>query len=355
MQLFRHAPLAAAACVLTVAAAAAAALALPARAAAEAAPVAPAWQAPTPATETSYSGEPGATLTIALAAAVPVPESMVAIRAVEPLPSGAVLTPTDGNPARATLRWAPTARQIGGYSLSFAASEAASATVSAPVVYHVRVVSAPAPRRIRLSGDGFTSRWALLLRRTAARSAPSRSAPAVTTLATVTPDRTKNVLLLLDAWTDGASEWVRVRLPVLPNNSTAWVPRNALGPFHEVATHLYVDRSRFTATLFAHGKPIFRTRVGVGTPYWPTPKGEFYVRDKLVSFEDPFYGPVAFGTNARSAVLTDWPAGGFVGIHGTDNPSILPGRVSHGCIRFRNDAILRLARLMPVGTPVTIT
>ena len=46
--------------------------------------------------------------------------------------------------------------------------------------------------------------------------------------------------------------------------------------------------------------------------------------------------------------------GGFVGIHGTDRPELLPGRVSHGCIRMRNPDILRLGRLMPVGTPVTI-
>ena len=65
-------------------------------------------------------------------------------------------------------------------------------------------------------------------------------------------------------------------------------------------------------------------------------------------------GPLAFGTSARSAVLTDWPEGGFVGIHGTNEPGLIPGRVSHGCIRLRNRDILRLARLMPVGTPVTI-
>jgi lipoprotein-anchoring transpeptidase ErfK/SrfK len=53
-------------------------------------------------------------------------------------------------------------------------------------------------------------------------------------------------------------------------------------------------------------------------------------------------------------VLTDWPAGGFVGIHGTNRPELLPGRVSHGCIRMRNQDILRLARLLPVGTPLTI-
>jgi lipoprotein-anchoring transpeptidase ErfK/SrfK len=28
--------------------------------------------------------------------------------------------------------------------------------------------------------------------------------------------------------------------------------------------------------------------------------------------------------------------------------------VSHGCIRMKNGDILRLARLMPIGTPVTV-
>lgn len=141
---------------------------------------------------------------------------------------------------------------------------------------------------------------------------------------------------------------------MLPNNTAGWVPRGALGGYVEVRTRLVVDLTRFTATLSRDGRPIFRTIVGVGRDEWPTPRGEFYIRNKLTEFRSPFYGPVAFGTSARSAVLTDWPAGGFVGIHGTDRPDLLPGRVSHGCIRMRNADILRLARLMPVGTTVTI-
>ena len=31
-----------------------------------------------------------------------------------------------------------------------------------------------------------------------------------------------------------------------------------------------------------------------------------------------------------------------------------PGRPSHGCIRIASLAILRLARLMPIGTPLLI-
>ena len=48
-------------------------------------------------------------------------------------------------------------------------------------------------------------------------------------------------------------------------------------------------------------------------------------------------------------------SGGEYAIHGTNRPDLLPGRVSHGCIRLRNDDIMALERLMPVGTPLTIT
>ena len=106
--------------------------------------------------------------------------------------------------------------------------------------------------------------------------------------------------------------------------------------------------------LAVHGRPVLRAPVGVGTAATPTPTGDFYVRNRLTRYRSPAYGPVAFGTSARSPDATDWPAGGFVGIHGTDRPDLVPGRVSHGCIRFRNADILVLARRMPVGTPVTI-
>ena len=36
-------------------------------------------------------------------------------------------------------------------------------------------------------------------------------------------------------------------------------------------------------------------------------------------------------------------------------PGILPGQVSLVACRLKNSDILRLGRLMPVGTPVTIT
>ncbi len=204
----------------------------------------------------------------------------------------------------------------------------------------------------RLLSQGDTTRWAYVLWPVRARAAPTLSAGAVAVVAPTTPEGADDLVLALAANAKGS--WVRIRLAVLPNNSTGWVPRSALGPFHAIRTRLVVDRERLTAVLYRAGRPVFRTRVGVGHAYWPTPHGEFYVREKLTGFDDPFYGPIAFGTSGRSAVLTDWPGGGYIGIHGTSEPQLIPGWISHGCIRMRNAAIRRLAALMPLGTPVTV-
>ena len=97
---------------------------------------------------------------------------------------------------------------------------------------------------------------------------------------------------------------------------------------------------------------MIRAPVGVGAPATPTPRGRFYIRERLRGTGGA-YGPWAFGTSAYST-LSEWPGGGVVGIHGTNQPGLLPGRPSHGCIRVRNRDIRRLARLMPIGTPVRI-
>ncbi|MGH3084250.1 MAG: L,D-transpeptidase family protein, partial [Gaiellaceae bacterium] len=197
-------------------------------------------------------------------------------------------------------------------------------------------------------------RYAFVVRRGVARSAPRKTAAVVRSLSRWTPEGTTNLVLTLDGRRTSRGVWIRVRLATLPNGRTGWVQRSMLSDWKEVRTRLVVDRRRLTATLYRHGRVILRAPVGVGLPSWPTPRGEFYVRNQLYGFGNPVYGPIAFGTSARSAVLTDWPGGGFIGLHGTNQPSILPGRVSHGCIRLRNRDILRLARLMPVGTPLTV-
>jgi lipoprotein-anchoring transpeptidase ErfK/SrfK len=206
-----------------------------------------------------------------------------------------------------------------------------------------------------LTGERSVVQWAPVERPIAAHAKPSRRAAVVARVGRSTPEQTANILLVLArAHDESGGVWVKVRLPVLPNGTTGWVPRGALGGYVEVRTRLVVDLRRLTATLLRDGRPVFSAPVGVGTPGSPTPRGEFYVRNRLTDYRSPFYGPIAYGTSARSPTLTDWPAGGFVGIHGTNRPELIPGRISHGCIRLRNRDILRLDKLMPVGTPLTI-
>ena len=218
----------------------------------------------------------------------------------------------------------------------------------------------PAPalkigRPAALSAGRHLSRWTVVRHQTVAHVRPSAASPAVAALAVWTTEGTPNLLTVLRSRTGADGKvWVAARLPILPNGSVGWVRRASLGPYTVVDTHLVVDRARLRATLYRAGRRVFTAPVGIGAAPWPTPAGEFAVRSELTRYASSFYGPIAFGTTARSAVLTDWPGGGVVGIHGTSEPDLIPGRVSHGCIRMRNRDILRLSRLMPVGTPLTI-
>ncbi len=214
----------------------------------------------------------------------------------------------------------------------------------------------PAPSRTRLSDERRRSTWAYVVRRAVARAAPRPAGRAVHRLGLVTPDGTAEVVLALEErrLRDG-SVWVRVRLPMRPNNTTGWVRRRALGRYRLVRTFLRVDRRRLTATLYRRGRVVWKAPIGVGEPQWPTPRGRFYVRERLIPTEpDGLYGVFAFGLSAYSETLTDWPGGGMIGIHGTNQPELLPGRVSHGCVRVANARIARLRRLMGLGTPVQV-
>ena len=84
-----------------------------------------------------------------------------------------------------------------------------------------------------------------------------------------------------------------------------------------------------------------------------TPLGHYYVAATFDRPEDAVLGVYAIETSAYSK-LTDWPGGGIVGIHGTNQPRLLGQAVSHGCVRVSNQTALRLKRLAPLGTPIFI-
>jgi L,D-transpeptidase catalytic domain len=211
------------------------------------------------------------------------------------------------------------------------------------------------PGSVQLSNERTFTRWAYAAQALPIRKTPKPNSSAVDSVSLATEEGLRNVYTLLESWTDPTGQaWLRLRVPMRAEARIGWVEAAAFGAPHVVRTQLVVDRRHLRATLYRAGRRIWRSRIGVGKASTPTPAGHFWIRERLHS-TDPNgpYGPWAFGTSAYSR-LSDWPGGGVIGIHGTDQPDLIPGRPSHGCIRVPNAGIRRLARLMPIGTPVWI-
>ncbi len=205
-----------------------------------------------------------------------------------------------------------------------------------------------------LSNLKTLTRWAYPQASSPAHAFPSPSSHVVGHLQFLTPDGQAQVYLALRSYTVANREWIEVPLPGRPNGRDGWVPASDLGEMHELHQYLRIDRERERLTLYRDGHAIFTAPVGVGRPSLPTPTGHYFVTEKLVSIGGPVYGPLALGTSAYAPTLAEWPGGGEVGIHGTDEPQLIPGRPSHGCIRLRNEDILRLWPMVEVGTPIEI-
>lgn len=170
--------------------------------------------------------------------------------------------------------------------------------------------------------------------------------------ARVLEGRTLPLVMLVERRRRG---WLEVQLPTRPNHSTGWVRSHAVR-LRQNEWRLRVDLSDHTVTTWRGARRISVHRVAVGRSVTPTPRGRYYLTD-LIEPPDPdgLYGPYAFGLSAHSDVLTSFGSGdGQIGIHGTDDASVLGTDVSHGCIRVGNSVIESFARHLPLGTPVTI-
>jgi hypothetical protein len=211
------------------------------------------------------------------------------------------------------------------------------------------------PGMVRLSDERQTTKWAHTADLQPVFSRPSGNAHRVARLHLLTEDRFAEVYLVLSSWKSSAGNtWLKIRVPKRPNGLTGWVRASALGQLHTVHTLLRINRHTLRVTLYDNGRKRFSARIGVGKAGTPTPSGHFWIREKFRVGGNTLYGPRAIGTSAYAPYLTDWPGGGVVGLHGTDQPGLIPGRPSHGCVRLRNADILRLYKLAPKGTPIDI-
>ncbi len=149
--------------------------------------------------------------------------------------------------------------------------------------------------------------------------------------------------------------WIQVLLPRRPNESTGWI-RGDQVRLVALSRQVEVDLSARTLSLFQGDRLVRRVPVAVGRPGTPTPTGRFFITIKLRPPEiSRVYGNWALGLSGYSDVLDQFGTGnGQIALHGTSDLAQLGRAVSHGCVRLDNAAITNLARLLPLGTPVTI-
>jgi|688.fasta_scaffold53079_5 lipoprotein-anchoring transpeptidase ErfK/SrfK len=130
-----------------------------------------------------------------------------------------------------------------------------------------------------------------------------------------------------------------------------------------------VDKPSLTMRLINYyGDTIYKFPVAVGTNYGnkekvgdlKTPEGTFPVegledsKDWKYDFENDGKGPIAGAYGPWFIKLKVQNASG-IGIHGTHENESIGKRVSHGCVRMKNEDLLVLVNLVSPGIEVSIS
>jgi L,D-transpeptidase catalytic domain len=173
-------------------------------------------------------------------------------------------------------------------------------------------------------------------------------------LDTQNPMGRRSPMLIDGAKRRAGGAWYDVLLPLRPNGTSGWVRAEDV-TLKRIDQRIDVDLSKRLLSYYIHDDLRERFHVGVGTDATPTGTGSFYVWVK-VQYASPYqpYGIAALGLSGFSPVLSEWPGGGRMAIHGTSSPTDLGNAVSHGCVRVYNADLKRLLDV-PLGTPVRIT
>lgn len=150
-------------------------------------------------------------------------------------------------------------------------------------------------------------------------------------------------------------EWFLLQLPGRPNGLKGWIPARAA---KKVPTTWFirVDLSNRSMAVWKGARLMKRLLVVVGAPSTPTPRGHFYIEDRVKIGQAWARGGWALATSAFSDVLKRFEGGqGQIAIHTKGSLGDPMGTAaSHGCVRVPNHIANWLARVIPAGTPLDI-
>lgn len=149
--------------------------------------------------------------------------------------------------------------------------------------------------------------------------------------------------------------YLRVLVPIRPNGTIGWIRATDV-KVEPNSLRVVVELSTNTIRVFRNDQVILRELVATGTGNNPTPKGLFFIVDRVPQTNPAGgLGPIVLKLSGFSESLASFAGGqGAIGLHGTSAPGLLGGRVSHGCVRMANSTIARLAALVPLGTSVEV-
>ena len=151
--------------------------------------------------------------------------------------------------------------------------------------------------------------------------------------------------------------WLHALLPSQPNGTTGWV-RDTDATLSQTTIHMQISLSSRYLVLYDGATKLVDTGVGIGKDQTPTPLGIFYVTDPvdLTTRPNGAYGAYALGLSGFSDVLKSFEGGPpQIAVHGDTVAADVGQKVSNGCIRVPNAAILEIAKHVPLGTPVVIS
>ena len=243
-------------------------------------------------------------------------------------------------------------------TLAMAVAAAASASAGAAATAGAATAAPIAPPTIAAPSRAHGATIARIVAPAEARARPGRGANVWLVGTATSWSGEPQSLLVLGSASYRGREWVRLLLPIRPDGTTGWIPRNNV----VLTTTRYwitVDKGARTVTIYHQGKEVRRFLAVIGKPATPTPDGlaAIWERDPQ---PDPqgFLGPWAMPLTVESNVLFNFGGGpGRIAIHGRDGASLenpLGSAASHGCVRIDNGEIDWMAAHIRPGTPVDI-
>ncbi|WP_035991133.1 L,D-transpeptidase [Leptolyngbya sp. KIOST-1] len=169
-------------------------------------------------------------------------------------------------------------------------------------------------------------------------------------------------LLAAATWQDQVNSRWRFETPFERTRLVRLLPVITQAPetFMTANTRIVISLSRRRLTLYQNEEVLDEFPVAIGQDTWETPVGEFAVRDMRVNpvWQHPITKE-AVGPGPGNPLGSRWI--GFssqdrfrIGIHGTNQETLIGEAVSHGCVRMLEKDIHTLYSRIKIGTPIKV-